>query len=346
MRRQAAIDIHATDVCATELELSRAALLRYRGTMAGVVRALGVYGPTVEDVVHDAFEMACRKAKDDRPDPRDEARFLSWLCALAKYAALTTRNDQARNREVASPTEDLEGVAEPVRAYIGRYDDKIAAAIVLANLSADDQMLIVEHFYQDKTVQELAAERGVPWTTMRSRLDGVIDRARVIMRDKSSRRRVAGMFLPVWLLAAMTDVRRRLVGAWANLKPMVQATSLGFVAGGALIALVCTLNGAPAAARQSSPAALSGIKVAAVNIHAAVLVVVEQQAAGFADRSAASSATAFASTNPTSALGPRGAHENRRKPANVTASKNARSPAPARAIVPWGISAILRDSRK
>lgn len=288
--------------------------------------------------------MACRKAKDDRPDPRDEARFLSWLCALAKYAALTTRNDQARNREVASPTEDLEGVAEPVRAYIGRYDDKIAASIVLANLNADDQMLIVEHFYQDKTVQELAAERGVPWTTMRSRLDGVLDRARVIMRDKSGRRRIAGMSLPVWLLAAMTDVRRRLAGAWANLKPIVQATSLGFVAGGALIALVCSMNGVPAAARQSSSAAISGIKTAAVDIRVAVLVVVEQQAAGFAAPSPASSTTVFASTNSTSAVDRHAARENRRKPANAAACKNAR--APARAIVPWGISAILRDSRK
>lgn len=344
MRPQAAIDIHATDVCATELEVTRAALLRYRGTMAGVVRAMGVYGPTVEDVVHDAFEMACRKAKDDRPDPRDETRFLSWLCALAKYAALTTRNDLARNREVASPTEDLEGVAEPVRAYIGRYDDKIAAAIVLANLSAEDQMLIVEHFYQDKTVQELAAERGVPWTTMRSRLDGVIDRARVIMRDKSGRRRVAGMSLPVLLLAAMTDVRRRLAGIWANLKPVAQATSLGFVAGGALIAMVCTMNGEPAAARLSGPAAISGIEMAAVELRVAALVVVEQQTAGLADRSPASSTTVFASTNPTSAADRHGAHENRRMPANLTASKNVR--APARAIVPWGISAILRDSGK
>lgn len=177
MHQQAANDLRGTDVCAKELQVTRAALVRYRGAMAGVVRSVGVSGTTVEDVVHDAFETACRKAAAERPDPADEARFLAWLCTLARYAALTTRNDNARSREVSSPTEELEDVPEPNRAYIGHYDDKVAAAVVFAKLNPDDRALLHQHFYEDKTVQELAEERGVPWTTMRSRLDGVIHRA-------------------------------------------------------------------------------------------------------------------------------------------------------------------------
>lgn len=337
MRQQAAIVIRGTDMCATELDVAHNALVRYRGTMAGVVRSMGVNGPSVEDVVHDAFEMACRKAKADRPDPRDEARFLGWLCALAKFAALTARNDNARNREVSSPTEELEAVPEPNRAYIGHYDDKIAASVVLANLSIDDRALIREHFFEDKTVQELAVERGVPWTTMRSRLDGVIDRARVIMSDKSFRRRALGALVPAWLLVSMTDVRRRLAASWANVKPVAVAASLGFAAGGALIAFRYEAQHSPSAESLIGSAVVADKSLAVVEPHAVVQVAIEEQAAGFAPCVQPSSASTpdAVSSNPAGAAGGVKRRENVAEVQNVEA--------PRRAIVPWGIGATVRD---
>jgi RNA polymerase sigma factor (sigma-70 family) len=188
-QKAAAKDLQGTDVRVTELRVTHAALMKYRGAMAGVVRSMGVNGPTVEDVVHDAFEMACRKSETDRPDPTDEVRFKGWLCTLAKFAAMSTRNDSARSREISSPAEELEDVPEHHRAYIGHFDDKVAAAFVFASMGAEDCRLLREYFYEDKTVQELAAEHGVPWTTMRSRLDSVIERARMIMVDSKTNRR-------------------------------------------------------------------------------------------------------------------------------------------------------------
>ena len=168
--------------------MARIAVLRHRGAMIGVVRSMGIVGPAVEDVVHDAFETACRKAEEDRPDPSDETRFAGWLCTLAKYAALTARNDRTRSREVPSPTEELEGLPESDDACVGRCEDRVIATAILENASEDDRELFRRHFYDDATVQELAAERGIPWTTMRSRLDAAVCRARAITSGREKRR--------------------------------------------------------------------------------------------------------------------------------------------------------------
>ncbi len=236
MHHETAKDVRGTAVCAKDLQVTRVALLRYRGAMAGVVRSVGINGAAVEDVVHDAFEMACRKAEAERPDPRDEARFGGWLCTLARYAALTSRNDTIRNREISSPSEELEGVPEINTAYISHFDDKVAVAVVLSNLSADDRTLLHQHYYEEKTVQELAVERGIPWTTMRSRLDGVIHRARTIMDDKSGRQRVHGASVLTCLVFFLSEVYARLYASWSRSKKIVSATVVGLVTGGVVAA--------------------------------------------------------------------------------------------------------------
>jgi len=238
VQKAAAKVVGESEACVKELQVTRAALIRYRSAMAGVVRSIGVSGPTVEDVVHDAFEMACRKPELERPDPRDEGGFQAWLCTLAKYAALTARNDNARSREVSSPSEDLEEVPELHRAYASRCDAKVDAAAVMANLDADDRSLLHQHFYEDKTVQELAAERGVPWTTMRSRLDGVIHRARTMVDDRSARRRPLLVGLFMWLSIAFSEAASRISASWSKKQRLAAAGVAGFVLGGAMLSVV------------------------------------------------------------------------------------------------------------
>lgn len=242
MQKAAAKVVGGSEVCAKELQVTRAALVRYRSAMAGVVRSVGVSGPMVEDVVHDAFEMACRKPELERPDPRDEGGFQAWLCTLAKYAALTARNDNARSREVASPVEKLEDVPDLHRANFSRYDDRVDAAVVLANLDADDRSLLHEHFYEDKTVQELAIERGVPWTTMRSRLDGVIHRARTIVDDRTVRRRGIAASAFSWLSVSFVELASRLSAMWSKKQRLVAAGAAGLVIGGVAFGVVLDAN--------------------------------------------------------------------------------------------------------
>lgn len=244
-------DIRQPDLSANESRATGNAMMRYRSAMAGIVRSMGVYGPAVEDVVHDAFEAACRKADGERPDPKDEGRFLSWLCTLAKFAALTTRNDSARSREISAPTEELDDVPEPHRAYIGRYDDKLAASVVLSQMSDDDRALIHQHFFEDKTVQELAEERGVPWTTMRSRIDGVIHRARSILDDKDDkddkavRRRGlrAGVFAAIAL--RFSEIREGLQLSWSRSKHSLAVGLIGLATCGLMVAALVQSKASP-----------------------------------------------------------------------------------------------------
>ena len=323
-------DIRKTDMCAKELRVAGTTLMRYRGAMAGIVRSMGVNGPAVEDVVHDAFEMACRKAEGERPDPEDEGRYLSWLCTLAKFAALTTRNDNARSREVASPSEELEDVPEPHRAYIGRYDDKVAASVVLSNLSDDDRTLIHEHFFEDRTVQELAEERGVPWTTMRSRIDGVIHRARSIMDDKAARRRGFGAMFFGLLGLRITDIHERMQLAWSRSRHSLATGLLGLVAGTAIVAAMVQavdqktpLNSsifAGTVAKSFPAGSATSLTSPTVN-HAPV-------------RLAGLAMSPLAATFP---------QDKPKKDANSKSGQAVKDPFRERVILPWGISAAIRD---
>lgn len=344
MHQNTVKDVRGTDVCAKELQVTRAALLRYRGAMAGVVRSVGVNGPTVEDVVHDAFEMACRKAEADRPDSRDEARFGGWLCTLARYAALTARNDTIRSREISSPSEELEDVPELNAAYISHFDDKVAASVVFANLNADDRSLLHQHFYEDKTVQELAAERGIPWTTMRSRLDGVIHRARTIMDDKSSRRRAVGASTMAWLALSFGEVYARLYESWVRSKRIISATAMGFVTGGAVVAAL--LGSSSDEANFDERLALASYAGAVGTsssgaFTASTTKVVAHSAAGVP----AGFKSCFALPvvlPPTTSDGTWGGT----KPSSTSNSALAiHVEDRSRAMVPWGVSAVVRDDK-
>lgn len=221
------------------LQVSPAAFLRCRGAMTGIVRSMGINGSSVEDVVHDAFEAACRKAETDRPDPADETRFRSWLCTLAKFAVMNTRNEAARSKEAISPTDEIPDISVSHRAYISHHDDKVAAAVVFASLSADDRALLYQHFYEDKTVKELAEEHGVPWTTMNSRIESALHRARAIMFDDgSNRRRGAGGIVLAALGLWFRELYVRVQSLWGSSKRTALLLGVGVGASATVAALL------------------------------------------------------------------------------------------------------------
>ncbi|WP_348652845.1 sigma-70 family RNA polymerase sigma factor [Polyangium sp. y55x31] len=187
--------------------------------MAAVVRSIGVDAAHVDDVVHDAFVLACGKPEIERPDPKDDVAFGAWLCTLAKYAAKTNRRNASRSREMSAPAEDIELVAEEKDAYLGPFEDRVIASTVFERLSRDDGALLHEHFYEDKDIKDLADEHGIPWSTMRSRVDCVLDRARIAVRDvapRSGRRRRAWA-IPLALLGfAAREARAHVGSLWVR----------------------------------------------------------------------------------------------------------------------------------
>ncbi|MDI1451881.1 hypothetical protein [Polyangium sp. 6x1] len=79
--------------------------------------------------------------------------------------------------------------------------------------------MLHQHFYEDKDIKDLAEEHGIPWSTMRSRVDCVLDRARIAVRDvapRSGRRRRAWA-IPLALLGlAVREARAHVGSLWAR----------------------------------------------------------------------------------------------------------------------------------
>jgi hypothetical protein len=87
------------------------------------------------------------------------------------------------------------------------FDEKVDVSRVFERLNGDDVTLLQEHFYEGTTIQELAEEQGVAWTTMRERVDGVLDRARIVVREEeaprpSRRRRIVALPMVVFGIIA------------------------------------------------------------------------------------------------------------------------------------------------
>jgi hypothetical protein len=264
------------------------------------------------------------------------------LCTLAKYAALTTRNDTIRNREISSPAEELEDVPELNGAYIGYFDDKVAAAVVFANLNADDCSLLHQHFYEDKTVQELALERGIPWTTMRSRLDGVILRARTIMDDKSCRRRALGASTLAWAMFFCRQVYAQVLESWSKSKRMVSATAFGFVAGGAVVAVLVASSSncgvSTSAAYASTYASASGATRSDVIAAASVMPVSRHVEVGVSPAFESCVVAPFLAMPITT---------NVTKPPSTSNSVRVNDVEDrSRGLIPWGVNASMRDVSK
>ncbi|MRG98627.1 sigma-70 family RNA polymerase sigma factor [Polyangium spumosum] len=222
------------DDCSNELGISREATLRYRDAMAAVVRSVGVDSVHVMDVVHNAFLLACRKPKAERPDPEDEEAYGAWLNTVAKYAALTNRNEASRSREVAAPTEEIVRAIEATGAHVEHFEARVDASRVFERLSHHDGSLLHEHFYEGTTIKELAAEHGVAWATMRERMDNVLERARITVdeaaaRSRRRRRRIAA--IPLALLGLVAREARAQVGSfWARLLGSLTRTPAHFIA--------------------------------------------------------------------------------------------------------------------
>ncbi|MDI1484662.1 hypothetical protein [Polyangium sp. y55x31] len=200
----------------------------------------------------------------ERPDPKDDEAFSAWLCTLAKYAAKTNRRNVFRSRETPAPAEKIELVAEDKEAYLGPFEDRVIASTVFERLSRDDGSLLHEHFYEDKDIKDLAEEHGIPWSTMRSRVDCVLDRARIAVRDvapRSGRRRRAWA-IPLALLGlAVREARAHVGSLWVRFFGALRRGPARLIGFGATVAVIL------ASTPDSGSRAADGFAFGAQNIH-------------------------------------------------------------------------------
>lgn len=145
------------------------------------LRALGDDG-VAQDVVQETFLRAWRAA--DRYDP-ELSSLRVWLFAIARNVVV----DHARRRSARSwprVPADASMVEQALGPVPDETDRVLATWLVeeaLGRLSDDHRPVIVETYLRGRTYDEVAAERGVPVGTMRSRTFYALKALRVVMDE-------------------------------------------------------------------------------------------------------------------------------------------------------------------
>ena len=191
------------------LGISDADLRHYIALMVAAARARGVEAFHVGDVVNDALVHAIGKPKAERPDRFDREGFGKWLCRYAINAARSYLRERRRSLEDLKEHEELERVFDE-RDPFEPLPEHPDVSVVLAELSAADARLLCAYAC-DVPIAALAEEHGVPWTTMRSRVDAAIRRARIALGLEdapASRRRRKVVVLPLVFLGALAREAR------------------------------------------------------------------------------------------------------------------------------------------
>jgi RNA polymerase sigma factor (sigma-70 family) len=128
-----------------------------------------------EEVVQDTFIQAHRKLTDFRGPNLN-----SWLCEICKNLCFERQKRQGRREELAPmvPLEDYSGVEDGADRVIDR--DLIRNA--LENLPSDQCDAFVKVRIFGYEAKEVAAQRGVPASTVRSQVSAATQRLLEILK--------------------------------------------------------------------------------------------------------------------------------------------------------------------
>jgi len=122
----------------------------------------------VEDLVSDTFFAAWQQA----PHFENRSSVATWLLAIARYKALSTRQRRSVPTEAMDDTVTA-SVADPTARPDDAYEHKDSARYLrrcLAALPAEQAMLIELVYYRDKSVKEAAILAKIPENTVKSRM--------------------------------------------------------------------------------------------------------------------------------------------------------------------------------
>ncbi len=153
------------------LGLSNAQAKEVRDSMVGMICKVGCPGHLHRDALNDAFVTALCKPISERPNVAEWDKFVSWMCTLAKYSALTHRNAEIRRREDNEVSHDELAKMFSLPAHVPDPGLDKALQQAFDSLDRDHQALLLARYGDEKSVQEIAKERSLPWSTVKSRID-------------------------------------------------------------------------------------------------------------------------------------------------------------------------------
>ena len=116
-----------------------------------------------------AFVKAISKPENDRPSIHDEKKFVAWMCAMAKYEAMTGRiYDRRRTQREMSVGDDIAEMSA-IAPSVGSVEARKMLERAFTMLEPEEQALLHALYAEGKTITELANEKGLSWSTMDSR---------------------------------------------------------------------------------------------------------------------------------------------------------------------------------
>lgn len=127
-----------------------------------------------QDVVQETIVRAWRAA--DRFDP-EQGSLRTWLFAIARRVVIDQAAAAGRRPRPVDTGEDPTGAGGAVGTATGQWPDHVGVVVdrdlvtrALGLVSHDHRTALVETFLRDRSYEDVAAELGVPVSTLRSRV--------------------------------------------------------------------------------------------------------------------------------------------------------------------------------
>ena len=154
---------------------------RHAPLMLGLARRIVGGKPEAEDIVHDVFVEAWRRAAD-----YDESRgsVKAWLLLRTRSRAIDFRKSAGVARTV--PTGDsawLASLADP-RADDSEAPDRARVRCVLAQLNVEQREVLVLGYFEGLSSSEIASKIGIPIGTVKSRVAAALSALRQALADQ------------------------------------------------------------------------------------------------------------------------------------------------------------------
>lgn len=159
---------------------------RHAPLMLGLARRIVVGKPEAEDIVHDVFVEAWRRAAD-----YDENRgsVKAWLLLRTRSRALDFRKSAGVARTVATGDHDwLAALVDP-RTADSEAPDRARLRHLLSALSEDQREVLFLGYFEGLSSSEIATRIGAPIGTVKSRVAAALAALRLALADQTGQSR-------------------------------------------------------------------------------------------------------------------------------------------------------------
>lgn len=258
-RRSCARIDHATLLAAASRDANGSQAEACRTILAQVVRVvaavLGPRSPEVPDAAQDAFMRVHGGIGRFVFDPAKPAGPTAWINTIALRTALDHRAGLPRweqaHEAIASSGEDERGEESA--------DRKVLASALLSQLDEAHRAVLILHFWNGETQEEIAETLGIPLGTVKTRMRTALRRIRELSEERESKLPVSEVGSPRAEPLRGVIAGHREESSWAK--------KLGALAIAAGVALAIFAGGGRSA-REEAPVAAAPVSVNAVEMRA------------------------------------------------------------------------------